>query len=641
MLEARQLGLNCLRLHIKPADPRYLDLADEMGLLMWEEVPSWRTLYPKERLERQGDLPVSVRQRVRSTLFGLIERDRHHPSVVIYSIVNEDWGTQLVLSAADRAWLADLYAEAKALDPSRLVCDNSPCHGGRGPNVHVRTDIDDFHIYYGMPDGAAAFAAFVESFGQRPAWTFSPFGDAQRSGHEPLILSEFGNWGLPTATALRRCWRDEAPPWWLTSHAWWHAGGNEASQPAGLAERLTRWRLTAIWPDADAFAQATQWHQFAALQYQLWTIRRRSSLRGFVITEFTDCYWEANGLLDFDRQPKVFHHRMAEIAGPTVLVPELDRWAVWSDTPLPLTVGAAHDGPTLLRGLHLTASLDGQPVDQITPLMAPPVAGQRSLTEVTLPVGDYRPVATVTLPATTIEQARLSQFELTLTDASGVCRARAALPLLIVPAAARPARRPGRLLLALGGGAVPSAGPATVAAEQFGRLGYSVTDDLDTAELVVASVIDDGLLAWLRAGGRLLYLPAADTVSPFLPILHRPSPWDGNWISAYHFIRPGAWLTRLPIANPLGFPFASVLPQAVITGYADEEQADLLAGLLVGWGQRLVATIGQHRAGAGRVLTTTFRLLESFGHAPVATIMLHDLIEYVLSPDWSPTKRLP
>ena len=45
--KAKALGLNCLRCHIKPPDPRYLDLADEMGLLVWAEIPSWRTFWPK------------------------------------------------------------------------------------------------------------------------------------------------------------------------------------------------------------------------------------------------------------------------------------------------------------------------------------------------------------------------------------------------------------------------------------------------------------------------------------------------------------------------------------------------------------------------------------------------------------------
>ena len=48
--KSKELGLNSLRCHIKPPDPLYLDLADEMGLLVWAEMPSWRTFYVRGTL---------------------------------------------------------------------------------------------------------------------------------------------------------------------------------------------------------------------------------------------------------------------------------------------------------------------------------------------------------------------------------------------------------------------------------------------------------------------------------------------------------------------------------------------------------------------------------------------------------------
>ncbi|MCC6630331.1 MAG: beta galactosidase jelly roll domain-containing protein, partial [Chloroflexi bacterium] len=529
-LRAKELGLNSLRLHIKPADPRYLAWADRLGLLIWEEVPSWRTLWPTERRERHGDLPAETRARVRATLRGLIERDVNHPSVIAYSIVNEDWGTQLITSASDRAWLAGLYAEAKALDPTRLICDNSPCNSARGPNVHVRTDIDDFHIYYGMPDGLRRFEAFVAAFAQRPAWTFSTAGDAQRTGEEPLILSEFGNWGLPEPAALARHWPAGTPPWWWTTHAWWHAA-NEASHPGGLTERFAAWRLADVWPDIDAFARATQWHEFAALRAELWALRRRPAIQGWVITEFTDCYWEANGLLDFYRQPKVFHDRFAEIGGPTVLLPATadPDPVVWTGAPLALPLLVAHDGPDDLAGAAVSWRLDDGPAEAAASGVAVPAGGVVAAGRVDLTAAETAVATTQTL-------------RLTIRDAAGAERARAALDLTIVPRAMSQATNPVALTTWAPGQDVSA----------LDRLGYRLTADLAAAGLVLATVVTDEVLAWVRGGGRLLYLPTAGAVSPFLPVLPRPAPWDGNWISAFHFIRPGTCLRRLPLANPLG-----------------------------------------------------------------------------------------
>ena len=50
-------------------------------------------------------------------------------------------------------------------------------------------------------------------------------------------------------------------------------------------------------------------------------MRRQPGTAGYVITELTDIYWESNGLLDFDRNPKVYHADFACINSPDVVRP--------------------------------------------------------------------------------------------------------------------------------------------------------------------------------------------------------------------------------------------------------------------------------------------------------------------------------
>ncbi|MCA1635312.1 MAG: hypothetical protein LC802_16885 [Acidobacteria bacterium] len=82
MLKAKRLGLNLLRCHIKVCEPSYLKIADEVGMLVWYEIPSWndfnhfspkaaergehvfRGLRPREESDRGARHPRRGQQRV-------------------------------------------------------------------------------------------------------------------------------------------------------------------------------------------------------------------------------------------------------------------------------------------------------------------------------------------------------------------------------------------------------------------------------------------------------------------------------------------------------------------------------------------------------------------------------------------------
>ncbi|HJR15928.1 MAG TPA: glycoside hydrolase family 2 TIM barrel-domain containing protein, partial [Gemmatimonadales bacterium] len=218
--KAKHMGLNLLRTHIKITDPRYYDAADRAGILIWTELPNWQ------------DLTEAAKRRAKETLFGMVERDWNHPSIIIWTIVNENWGVDLAVNAGHRAWLADMYNQLKSLDPHRLVVGNSPCF----TNFHVVTDIEDFHNYYAMPDHYRKWKDWVQTFASRPPWTFAhvyenieswreyirdpwnpvarqPAAEVRRRGSEPMVVSEFGNWGLPDVATLKACYGGE--PWWF------------------------------------------------------------------------------------------------------------------------------------------------------------------------------------------------------------------------------------------------------------------------------------------------------------------------------------------------------------------------------------------------------------------------------------------
>jgi len=105
LVMAKAAGFNCLRFIGGVALPEQLDLADEIGLMVYEETyASWC----------MGESP-RVEERYNRSYDEMIRRDRNHPSVVIWGMINE-MGDGKVFRAAV-AYLPRL----RALDPTRLV----------------------------------------------------------------------------------------------------------------------------------------------------------------------------------------------------------------------------------------------------------------------------------------------------------------------------------------------------------------------------------------------------------------------------------------------------------------------------------------------------------------------------------------
>lgn len=588
MERARELGLNLVRCHITVPDQEYLDAADELGMLLWCELPNWTRMSPE------------AGARGERALAEILDALGNHPSLVVWTVINEDWGTRVREQASDRAWVRTTAAALRAADPTRLVVDNSPCDTADGPNFHLESDLADFHAYRRMPDGLASWERFCAEFADRPDWLWSPHGDARPRGDEPLVVSEFGNWGLPAASALDAHGTD---PWWRTTT-------RETASAAGWEERFAAGPYALVWPSLDALAEETQWLQFEALQAQIGAMRRHPSIAGWVITEFTDAFWEANGLLDVGGSPKAFHHRMAELQGRDALVVRPRRWDAWDDEPLELELLLSsvdgRGGPATLAWridcgeAHREGTL---PVD----------LGAGGATVVPLPVPAMTPPP-VEAPASAV-------LSLVLTDGAGRAIAGSAHRLAILPARARRAAR--ALVVGLDASAaglretlealghrVAAAGEAAVDLVVTGRLAGSADGPADGSEtslrpprLVVATGAE---------------LPADDPVR-VLSRREAPAPdaWKGDWISAFAWIDAARF--RVPPERILGFPYASLYPDHLIQ--SDTGAGETLAGFFVGWLDLPAAVVLRDDA-RGRVVTT-LRLAEG---GALAHVLLDDLV---------------
>lgn len=135
---------NCIayRLHTQPWQQKWLEIADEVGIMIIEEGALWcdrSYAYTDERFWRN----------TRDHLRGMVRRDRNHPSLVMWSVENEllHCGGETVDPDLEKK-LADLGRTLKEFDPSHLVTFEADLDPGGV------ADVIGLHYPHEMPENA-------------------------------------------------------------------------------------------------------------------------------------------------------------------------------------------------------------------------------------------------------------------------------------------------------------------------------------------------------------------------------------------------------------------------------------------------------------------------------------------------------
>lgn len=602
MLKAKQLGINVLRCHLKVAHPVYLDVADELGMLVWAELPSWSDCwFPADHFS------YKAAERAEQMFREIMMRDWNHPCLAIQTVMNESWGANLQ-DAEQRAWLKRTFDSVKSvLAPlGRLVIDNSPCEG----NFHLKTDIEDFHNYYSQPDQADLWDHFVGDFASRPDWAFSPFGDAERTGQEPLVVSEFGNWGLPKLPPEL--------PWWF-HHSF---GQREVTRPAGVLERFEQYRFGRIFSNYDDFAEATQWHQFYSIKYEIETLRRRHEIQGYCLTGMTDVHWEVNGLLDMWRNEKVFTEDLQRIQEQDCVVASFSTYNYRVGETVDVPVVFSHFSSRDLAGARVLWGTDtGQGgVLRATQSIAPGTVATLGNIRFSIPALESPTPIVITVVVRGKNGTRICENNYTIY----------AFPQRTINSSPIYFHDP------LG----------TAAGLDFAlqSAGYEVQSTIAAAPkergLLLATIVDDLVLGHLNGGGRAVVLADSEESFPSkcrFACTKRASTWlDGRWFSNYNWITPTSPpYQELSFHKLLAFESRYVVPAYAIAGVEPGEYDDVISGMTLGWLNLNHALTMQVAVGTGKALVTTFRFVH-YESDPYASHLLDAYFRYAQSEEFQP-----
>ena len=182
----KDMGCNFIRGSHYPQDPRFLDLCDEQGFLVWNESIGWQ-----HTAEHLND-PFFIQNQL-TNINEMVRSAYNHPSVILWGILNE--------SRSDdpdcRQGYETLLSEIRSLDDSRLIT-YATCHPYEDLNYDL-VDVISINRYPGwyeeqlenIPDILDRLSAHVDS-----QWA-----------DKPLIISEIGAGAIPG-------WRDRNEDRW-------------------------------------------------------------------------------------------------------------------------------------------------------------------------------------------------------------------------------------------------------------------------------------------------------------------------------------------------------------------------------------------------------------------------------------------
>jgi beta-galactosidase len=326
----KEAGFNMIRSHVRPAPPGYLDITDRLGIMVYAETSlAWIRTSP--RLLEHGEREIRE----------LIERDRNHPSVVIWGILEEN-------PPASAEASEHFMSFARALDPTRVILDNSggsltlDQDFGWLDRAHVlparesmKEKILDIHAYLGniISSGAAEWlrnlgnGAPFEALLREDLCTLPILEEFERESRTytgKIFISEIGGAGMMDLEAALSSFASRTDL--IDAH---EISVLNDSLVQGFSER----KLEHVFGPVGDMIADSQILQARGVTRQLEALLCNPRISGFVLTQLNDVGWEFHaGILDMWRNPKQVYQELNRLNSPHCLVIRAASQAVtWGD----------------------------------------------------------------------------------------------------------------------------------------------------------------------------------------------------------------------------------------------------------------------------------------------------------------------
>ena len=290
-------NLNSLRVHAHLERPEFYDVADEMGVMIWQDFPlQWG----------YTDEPVFHDEAKRQAV-DMIDRYYDHPSIIVWCMHNESPHSMSWMKKKDPQQNArldeELLAVAKQNDPARIP--------------HSDSGAGDGHSYTG--------------------WYVFQIGDLVHDMPKERYITEFGAEGLPGAETLKAMF-DDAAMWPDTPLDWeaWKYADFQPDQTFNLA-KVKQGKTLA------EFIASSQRYQANLIRFQTEVFRRAkwtktTGLYQFMfVDDWPSITWS---VVDYYRRPKLAYATLRD--SMQRLLPSIEYDIHKADGPISLWVVNDH-----------------------------------------------------------------------------------------------------------------------------------------------------------------------------------------------------------------------------------------------------------------------------------------------------------
>lgn len=291
----RELGFNLIKLCLFVPNRRYYEIADEEGVLLWQEWPMW-----------QPKLTEELRTVLVEEYAAYMRLAAHHPSIAIYSV-----GCELDESV-DAEILTQLTLLMRRAASGALVCDNSGTAEAYGGAELDLADFYDYHTYTDLHFFEPMLDHWRRDWRTPRPWIFGEFNDSDNYRDLNAIIA---------ANEGKR-------PWWITEENPLHTS---RPQVAALLAQLQRIEDADLGFTPEELTTLSRAQSLTVIKYILEAVRRRSGVGGYVVTGIRDTPINTSGVLDDFGNTKWSAAKLRQFNDDAILCLEVDRRRVWKN----------------------------------------------------------------------------------------------------------------------------------------------------------------------------------------------------------------------------------------------------------------------------------------------------------------------